>query len=159
MIKTSAPILNRGWRHRVVLLIAVALLLVPGPMQAVPRPSQVQVARQFLLAVLRADYDHAYQLLAPEVSAAVSPARFREAARPLYDKGQQFQSSIDLYKLGLRIGEANDVRNFYSFMFKSDTLAPRPQVQLDVTFRDSTATRILSFGLIPAPQSQPLGGR
>jgi hypothetical protein len=54
----------------------------------------------------------------------------------------------------LRIGEKNDVRNFYSFLFKSDTLAPRPQVQLDVTFRDSTSTRILSFGLIPAPQTK-----
>jgi len=144
---TSASAVRPG--RALGLLLALLLLLAPP---AVARPSQVQVARQFLLAILRADYAQAYQLLAPEVSAAVSPARFRAAARPLYEKGQQFRPSIDLYKLGLRIGEANDVRSFYSFMFKSDTLAPRPQVQLDVTFRDSTATRILSFGLIPAPQ-------
>ena len=56
--------------------------------------------------------------------------------------------------MGYRIGELNDVRSFYSFMFKSDTLAGKPEVQLDVTFRDSTATRILTFGLIPAPQSR-----
>ncbi|WP_345074179.1 hypothetical protein [Hymenobacter fastidiosus] len=132
-------------------LLGLLVLLAP-PARA--RPSQVQLARQFLLAVLRGDYEHAYQLLAPEVSAAITPAHFRAAARPLYEKGQQFRPAIDLYKLGLRIGEANDVRNFYSFMFKSDTLATRPQVQLDVTFRDSTATRILSFGLVPAPQGK-----
>ncbi|GAA3948580.1 hypothetical protein [Hymenobacter algoricola] len=137
--------------RRAALLVLLAVLALAPP--AVARPSQVQIARQFVLAILRGDYDQAYQLLAPEVTAAVTPARFRAAAAPLYAKGQQFKPTIDLYKLGVRIGEANDVRNFYSFMFKSDTLAPRPQVQLDITFRDSTATRILSFGLIPAPQS------
>jgi hypothetical protein len=129
------------------------LLLLWLPASAARRPSQIQVARQFLLAVLRADYPAAYQLLAPEVSAAVTPARFRAAAQPLYEQGQRRQPAIDLYKLGLRISEQNDVRNFYSFTFRSDTLAPKPEVQLDVTFRDSTATRILSFGLIPSPQT------
>ena len=118
-----------------------------------PRPSQVQVARQFLLAVLRADYAPAYGLLTPEVRAAVPLAGYRAAARPLYEQGQRRQPVIDLYKLGVRIGEQQDVRNFYSFMFRSDTLAAKPEVQLDVTFRDSTATRILSFGLVPAPQT------
>jgi hypothetical protein len=141
------PVINRWLR------LAGLLALVPAFVSAQPRPTQVQVARQFLLAILRGDYDQAYKQLAPEVSAAVTPARFRAAAQPLYAKGQGFKPSIDLYKLGLRIGEANDVRYFCSFMFKSDTLAPRPQVQLDVTFRDSAATHVLSFGLVPAPQS------
>jgi hypothetical protein len=57
-----APIVNRV----VSALLLTLLMLTP----AVARPSQIQVARQFLLAVLRADYDQAYQLLAPEVSGA-----------------------------------------------------------------------------------------
>ncbi|RYU84349.1 hypothetical protein [Hymenobacter persicinus] len=148
------PFRLRQSGFRVLTLGLLAALSLAPPAVARVRLSQVQVARQFLLAVLRADYNHAYQLLAPEVSAAVTPARFRAAARPLYEKGQQFQPAIDLYKLGMRIQENNDVRHFYSFMFKSDTLAAKPEVQLDVTFRDSTATRILSFGLIPAPQTK-----
>ncbi|MCB2376161.1 hypothetical protein LGH70_01095 [Hymenobacter sp. BT635] len=137
------------WRRTSILLVLCLLLTAPG----IARPSQVQVARQFLLAVLRGEYAVAYQLLAPEVQAAVTADGFRVAAQPLYAQGQRRGLPIDLYKLGYRIDEANTVRNFYSFMFKSDTLAARPVVQLDVTFRDSTATRIQSFGLIPAPQT------
>ncbi|MCB2407101.1 hypothetical protein [Hymenobacter lucidus] len=146
--------MNKFWRsrgaRRVVVLLVVLLLAVP----TVARPSQVQVARQFLLAVLRGEYKAAYALLAPELQASMTPRQFRAAAQPLIAQSRQRGRPIDLYKLGYRIGEANDVRNFYSFMFKSDTLARLPQVQLDVVFRDSTATHILSFGLIPAPQSK-----
>lgn len=133
-------------------LLLLLLLWVAAP--AVARPSQVQVARQFLLAVLRSDYKAAFQLLAPETQATLTARQFRAAAQPLLAQGKQRGQPIDLYKLGYRIGENSDVRSFYSFMFKSDTLARQPQVQLDVTFRDSTAKRILSFGLIPAPQGK-----
>lgn len=137
--------------HRFGALVAILLLLA---VPAVARPSQVQVARQFLLAVLRGEYKVAYALLAPEAQTTMTARQFRVAVQPLIAQSQQRGRPIDLYKLGYRIGEANDVRSFYSFMFKSDTLARLPQVQLDVVFRDSTATRILSFGLIPAPQSK-----
>ncbi|TGE19874.1 hypothetical protein [Hymenobacter elongatus] len=146
--------LTTGWHARSWARVGVLLLLLlplAGPGAA--RPSQVQVARQFLLAVLRGEYTTAYQLLAPQVRATTTAKQFRRAAQPLYDQGQQRGTSIDLYKLGYRMGENNDVRSFYSFTFKSDSLAAVPTVQLDVTFRDSTATRILSFGLIPAPQT------
>ncbi|TGE21934.1 hypothetical protein E5K00_16890 [Hymenobacter aquaticus] len=146
MTKFHLPV---SWRRTGLLLAVLLLLAVPGS----ARPSQVQVARQFLLAVLRGDYTAAYQLLAPEAQATLKADGFRAAARPLYEQGQRRGTPFDLYKLGYRIDEANTVRNFYSFMFKSDTLAARPVVQLDVTFRDSTATRILTFGLIPAPQT------
>ncbi|GGE97443.1 hypothetical protein [Hymenobacter cavernae] len=118
----------------------------------VARPSQVQVARQFLLALLQKQYKQAYQLLAPEVSAAVTLRQFEASAQPLVEQGQRLGSSIALYKLGMRISDGPTTRYFYSFSFKSDTLQPKPRVLLDVSFRDSTATRILNFTLIPAPQ-------
>ncbi|PJJ54693.1 hypothetical protein [Hymenobacter chitinivorans] len=137
-------------RRWLVLLGAVLLLAVPG----LARPSQVQVARQFLLAVLRGEYPTAYALLTPEAQAKMSTRQFKAAVQPLRAQAQRRGQPFDLYKLGYRISEANEVRSFYSFMFKSDTLAGKPEVQLDVTFQDSTAGRILTFGLIPAPQSR-----
>jgi hypothetical protein len=111
--------------------------------------SQIQVARQFLLAVLAGNYPAAYALLAPEVSQHVPLAQFRATAEPLYQQGQRYQPTIDLYKLGFRISDNQTTRAFVAFMFRSDTLQPRPQVQLDVMFRDTTARQILSFGLVP----------
>jgi hypothetical protein len=142
---------SASWRRYSALLVVYMLLVIP---EVLARPSQVQVARQFLLAVLRGEYAAAYQLLTPETQASLTARQFRAAVQPLRAQAQRHGQPIDLYKLGYRIGELNDVRSFYSFMFKSDTLAARPQVQLDVTFRDSTATRILTFGLIPAPQTR-----
>ncbi|SHK31212.1 hypothetical protein SAMN02746009_00693 [Hymenobacter psychrotolerans DSM 18569] len=137
-----------------LLLLVVLSLSVPLQGGAFQKPpSQVQVARQFLLAVLAGNYSAAYGFLAPEISAAVPLARFQAAAEPLYRQGQQRQRTIDLYKLGYRISDNATTRSFVAFMFRSDTLAARPQVQLDVTFRDSTARQILSFGLVPAPQA------
>ncbi|WP_156126428.1 hypothetical protein [Hymenobacter sp. DG25B] len=126
--------------------------LVAGPTEAVAAPpSQMQVARQFLLAVLRGDYATAYGLLAPEVTQAVSQKQFQAAAQSLYQAGQHYQPAFELYKFGLRVGEGEDVRRFYAFTFKADTLAATPHVQLDVSFRDAAATRVLFFGLIPIP--------
>ncbi|MGY2131372.1 hypothetical protein ACW9KT_04060 [Hymenobacter sp. HD11105] len=128
------------------------LFLLSFPVAA--QPSQIQVSRQFLLAVLRGDNAAAYKLLAPEISKTVSKKQFKEAVRPLYQQGRDFGQPIELYKLGLRLGEEATQRYFYAFTFKSDTLQTRPRVMLDVTFRDTTATRILSFGMIPAPQGK-----
>jgi hypothetical protein len=110
--------------------------------------SQIQVARRFLLAVLTGNYPAAYALLAPEVSQSVPLARFQAMAEPLYQQGRRYQPTIDLYKLGFRISADNSTRTFVAFMFRSDTLAPRPHLQLDVTFRDTTARQVLSFGLV-----------
>jgi hypothetical protein len=131
-----------------VLLWSLPVLATPS----VRPPSQIQVARQFLLAVLGGKFPAAYALLAPEVSRAVTPQRFRAAALPLYEQGRRHGATIDLYKLGYRISDDNTMRSFVAFTFRSDTLAKVPQVQMDVTFRDSTARQILSFGLVPAPQ-------
>lgn len=135
---------------KLVVLVVLCLLAFPAAAQT----SQLQVARQFLLAVLRGDNDTAYKLLAPEVSTAVSKKQFRAAVRPLYQQGKEFGQPISLYKLGLRLGEEATPSYFYTFSFKSDTLQSTPRVMLDVTFRDTTATQIRSFGMIPAPQSK-----
>lgn len=113
-------------------------------------PSQIQVARQFLLAVLGGDYPAAYALLAPEIQAAVPLARFRSVAQSLHQQGQRRGPAIDLYKLGFRLRDHQTPQSFVAFSFKSDTLAARPEVHLDVTFRDSAARQVLSFGLVPS---------
>jgi|GEM_PF-2265977 len=148
---------SRVSRLRVILRFGVLMSLLSLPVLATPSvqpSSQIQVARRFLLAVLGGEFPAAYALLAPEVSRAITPQRFREAALPLYEQGQRHGSTIDLYKLGYRISDNNTTRSFVAFMFRSDTLAKLPKVQLDVTFRDSTARQVLSFGLVPAPQRQ-----
>ncbi|MCC2548350.1 hypothetical protein LJY25_18030 [Hymenobacter sp. BT175] len=137
------------------LLLALMVLAPLTPVPASPTLTQAQLARQFLLYILRAEYRHAYALMAPEFSANVPLTRFQASARPLHAQGQRFGSTIALYKLGLRSNGSGRPRYFYSFTFRADTLKSKPQVQLDVSFRDSVATRILSFGMIPAPQSKP----
>ncbi|WP_303310265.1 hypothetical protein [Hymenobacter sp. BT730] len=137
-------------------LLCIGLMLGSTGAAVAGPPSQMQVARQFLLAVLRADYTAAYGLLAPEVTQAVSRTQFQAAARSLQQAGQQYQPAFELYKFGLRLGEGDDVRRFYAFTFKADTLNAAPHVQLDVTFRDSAATRVLFFGLMPIKQPAPV---
>lgn len=132
--------------------IMALLLLVGNPLGAeppAPRITQIQAARQFLLAVLRGEFDTAHRMLAPEVGSALTPVRFRAVAQPLYEQGRRFGPAIDLYKLGFRLRDGQSPQPFVAFMFKADTISLRPKVQLDVTFRDSTARQVLSFGLIP----------
>jgi hypothetical protein len=107
----------------------------------------VQVARQFLLAVLRADYTTAYGRLAPEVRRSISPTRFRAAARPLWQRGQLRGTNIDLYKLGFRLTGERQSRGFVAFSFAADSLRHPPPEWLEVTFRDTTARQILGFSL------------
>ena len=111
-----------------------------------PRYSQAQVAGQFLRAVLRAEYAAAYGRLAPEVRRAVSPAAFETAARPLWKAGHR-ASPLELYKLGVRLGDGGASRLFYSFAPAADSVLPQPSVLFEVTFRDTAARVVLGFGL------------
>lgn len=146
--------LRRYFRHQAPATYCCVLSAGIGLMlgTAAPRVSQVQVSRRFLLAVLHGQDKQAYALLAPEAAQALPWAQFKAAVRPLHEQGRRFGPAISLYKLGIRISEGQQARRFYDFSFKSDSLRVRPQVLLDVTFQDSTTTRILGFGLIPAPQ-------
>lgn len=113
--------------------------------QAPVRSSQGQVAGQFLRAVLRADYPAAYGRLAPEVRRTVSLGRFAAAARPLWKSGQRRGSGIELYKLGMRLGDGGASRLFYSFSFAADSTLKAPDLLLEVIFRDTAARSVLGF--------------
>lgn len=151
-MKQTNPFLVAVRANWLLVMVMVGILLASRPLGAAPsapRPTQIQAARQFLLAVLRGEFEIAHRMLAPEVGSALTPARFRAVAQPLYEQGRQYGPAIDLYKLGFRLRDGQVPQSFVAFMFKADTLAARPKMQLDVTFRDSTARQVLSFGLIP----------
>ena len=116
------------------------------------RLSQGQAAGQFLRAVLRADYATAYGQLAPEVRRSVSLTRFETAARPLWKSGVYHTPGIQLYKLGVQLGDNGASRLFYSFSFAADSSLKTPSVLLEVTFRDTASRSILGFGVRPAGQ-------
>lgn len=122
------------------------LAAVPAPVQAL-RPSQAQAASRFLRAVLRADYVFAYGQLAPEVRREVDARHFVAAARPLRNSGQQRGAAIELYKLGVRLGDGGTARLFYTFAFARDSSRKPPPVLLEVTFRDTAARAVLGFSL------------
>jgi len=106
------------------------------------------VARQFLLAILRADYPGAYRRLAPEVRAALAPSAFATAARPLWQQGQAAGPAIELYQVGARLGSrGGQNRWFCRFSFARDSARRPPPVLLEVTFRDTAARAVLGFGL------------
>jgi len=119
-----------------------------GAVASPPAPTQPQVARQFLLAILRADYPSAYQRLAPEVRAAVAPAAFATAARPLWQQGQAAGPAIELYQIGARLGDQRGQNQWFCrFSFACDSARHPPPVLLEVTFRDTAARAVLGFGL------------
>ncbi|GAC1380907.1 MAG: hypothetical protein NVS3B25_24870 [Hymenobacter sp.] len=120
---------------------------VPLQAEEPVRISQGQVAYRFVRAVLRADYAAAYGRLAPEVRRSVSLPRFEAAARPLWKRGQSRQQEIELYKLGVRLGDGQAARLFYAFSFAADSALKRPAVLLEVTFRDTASRNILGFGV------------
>ena len=149
----SIPRLTRATRRHALLSLAALLvgaLLARGaasnPRLPAPKPGQGQVAGQFLRAVLRAEYAVAYGRLAPEVRRAVSPAAFGAAARPLWKAGRR-AAPLELYKLGVRLGDGGVSRLFYSFAFAADSALPQPSVLFEVTFRDTAARGVLGFGL------------
>lgn len=120
-----------------------------GAQPAPLRPSQGQAAGQFLRAVLRANYSAAYGRLAPEVRQGISLARFTSLARPLWKSGQRpgRGTAIELYKLGVRLGDGGSSRLFYSFSFAADSSQRVPSELLEVTFRDTAARAVLGFSL------------
>lgn len=116
--------------------------------QPVARPTQAQVARRFLVEVLRADYPAAYQRLAPEVRDTLRPAAFATAAQPLRHLGQQRGQEVKLYKLGTWLSEGGGHEPwFYRFSFTSDSARRPPPVLLEVTFSDTTTRQVLGFGV------------
>lgn len=132
-----------AWPWLAGLLLATAPGLAPRP-----APTQAQVARRFLLEILRADYAAAYHRLAPEVRAAVRPAAFSAAAAPLWQQGQARGPAIELYQLGTRLGSGRQPGQWFCrFTFASDSARRPPPVLLEVTFRDTTARAVLGFGL------------
>ena len=153
----QAPLGRKGWQQLALLLTLVPCAEVmqgvgarqPSQFPAPPRLSQGQAAGQFLQAVLRADYTTAYGRLAPEVRRSVSMARFAAAARPLWKSGVRRSHEIELYKLGVRLGDNGASRLFYSFAFAADSSLKTPSVLLEVTFRDTAARAILGFGVRP----------
>ena len=116
--------------------------------QPVARPTQAQVARRFLVEVLRADYPAAYQRLAPEVRATLRPAAFAVSAQSLWHLGQQRGQAVELYKLGTWLSEGSGHEPwFYRFSFASDSAQRPAPVLLEVTFSDTTTRQVLGFGV------------
>ena len=109
-----------------------------------PRPTQAQVARRFLLDVLRAEYPAAYRRLAPEVRATIPLKAFEAAAQPLWQQGQARGTAVELYQIGTWLGES---QWFCRFSFASDSARLPPPVLLEVTFRDTAARAVLGFEL------------
>jgi hypothetical protein len=134
-------------------ILMSGLLLLSSATRGQSEASQVQVARQFWLAVLNGRYPEAYQLLHPQARERLTSRQFRAAVEPVRRQVQQRGPAIDLYKFGVRIGDTEASQLFYAFMFRSDTLNPVPAVQLDVTFQNEAARQIQSFTTIPALQS------
>ncbi|RPD49943.1 hypothetical protein DNI29_03875 [Hymenobacter sediminis] len=112
-------------------------------------PSQVQVARRFLLAVVQGNWEAAYAWLTPEARQGLTLQQFQGVAQPFKAKAAHYGEVIDLYKLGYRLRGAETPEPFVAFSFRSDTLRRVPHFQLDVTFRDSTARQVQGFSLIP----------
>ena len=154
-----------------VLVGLLAAAVLPGPTatraaaQSLPprRPSQAQAASQFLRAVLAADYLTAYRRLAPEVRRTVSFGHFEGTAHPIWKTGQQRHRAIELYKMGLRLGDGGGSRLFYDFSFAADSLLKPPPVLLEVTFRDTASRAILGFGMridkVPVRTMKPAGAQ
>ncbi|WP_426493181.1 hypothetical protein [Hymenobacter sp. 102] len=130
------------------LMVAGYLLTAAGPPQQVAN-SQVQVARQFLLAVLAGNWEAAYQQLSPATRQQLPLPAFRAATQPIIDQARTYGPVIDLYKLGYRLREDDTVQPFVAFQYRADSLRPGPHVQLDVTFPDSAARQIQAFRVVP----------
>jgi hypothetical protein len=127
--------------------VVAGLAARPLPVPAAQRTGQAQAAGLFLRAVLQANYPAAYARLAPEVRRSLSLGAFATAARPLWKSGQRHGPGIELYKLGVRLGDGGGARLFYAFSFAADSSLKIPSELLEVTFRDTTTRAVLSFGM------------
>ncbi|MFD2721171.1 hypothetical protein ACFST9_20820 [Hymenobacter monticola] len=120
-----------------------------------PRLGQAQAAGLFLRAVLRANYPAAYARLAPEVRQGLNLRQFAAAAQPIWKSGQRHGTGIELYKLGVRLGDRGGSRLFYTFSFAADSAMKSPSELLEVTFRDTAARSVLGFGLRSTAKAGP----
>jgi hypothetical protein len=109
------------------------------------RPPQAHLARQFLLKALAGRPRAAHAALAP--GAALSAAQAGAQVDALRAQARRWGPAIELYKLGWRLPEGRPALLFYQFRFAADSARTGPHVVLDVTFRDSLATRPLGFGV------------
>lgn len=125
--------------------LAIGFLTSWRPPRA--KPTQAQVARQFLGEILARNYPAAYRRLAPEVRTAVPLLAFSRAAQPVWQQGQARGAAIELYQLGARLGNGQPSQWFCRFTFAQDSARRPPPVLLEVTFRDTTARAVLGFGL------------
>ena len=162
----QAPLIRKQWLPAVsagVLLLSLTAVGMgsssglQGAPHSARQPSQGQAAGQFLRAVLRANYSVAYGRLAPEVRQGISLPGFVAAARPLWKSGQRpgRGAAIELYKLGMRLGDKGSSRLFYSFSFAADSSLRIPSDLLEVTFRDTASRAVLGFSLRTSPIVRP----
>ncbi|MGI4884756.1 MAG: hypothetical protein ACRYFR_07320 [Janthinobacterium lividum] len=110
------------------------------------RPPQAYLARHFLLNALAGRPRAAHAALAP--GAALSAPQAAAQVGALRTQARRWGPAIELYKLGWRLPEGRPALLFYQFRFAADSARPGPHVVLDVTFRDSLATRPLGFGVV-----------
>ncbi|TPG67101.1 hypothetical protein [Hymenobacter nivis] len=110
------------------------------------RPPQAYLARQFLLKALAGRPRAAHAALAAGAALTAPQAAAQVAA--LRAQARRWGPAIELYKLGWRLPEGQPALLFYQFRFAADSARPGPHAVLDVTFRDSLATRPLGFGVV-----------
>lgn len=112
------------------------------------RPPQAWLARRFLLQMLANKSRAAYAALDPATRARLPERQFVAQAGQLRRQARRWGPSIELYKLGWRLLEGQPAVAFYQFTFTADSARSGPHVALDVTFRDSLATRPLRFSVV-----------
>ncbi len=136
-------------RGRVPLLL---LFCTGGSVPQAPRPpSQVQVARQFLGAALRGETAVAYGWLAPEVRRGLGPLGFAGALAQVQARGQVRGATLQLYKLGFRLGDTGPGRPFVAYAWAADSALRVKREWLEVCFRDTAARAVWGFAWRRAP--------
>ncbi|MFD1468136.1 hypothetical protein ACFQ48_07870 [Hymenobacter caeli] len=135
--------------------VAVAAFFVSGVAARMPgaflplrarRPPQAHLARKFLRQALIRPPGATRAALAP--GAVLSAPQVVAQVAALRAQARRWGLAIELYKLGWRLPEGQPALLFYQFRFAADSAGPGPHVLLDVTFRDSLATRPLGFGVV-----------
>ena len=140
--------MRRGWRLRWLAVPAWLAVLAGAGRVAPPasRPSQVQVARQFLGAAARGETATAYGWLAPEVRRGLGPLAFAGALAAVQARGQARGAALQLYKLGFRLEEGGPGRPFVAYTWAADSALRVKREWLEVSFRDTAARAVWGFG-------------
>ena len=113
--------------------------------------SQVQVARQFLLALLRNNQTAAYPLLAADLHTKISLPEFERQTQPIAKAATRRGTDIELYKLGARLptDAGQQTEYFVAFAWAADSTSVRrlPAEWLEVTFQDTASRQVAGFQL------------